>query len=523
TGLSGSRTYTPGKPRATRRRISKAESTAPGRSSTAPFAPKIGRATMSPGSRRFVGTKRIMVTLFGHADVRFLPRAARPFGRPAHGREAEAVERARPVLQQGPQVLPGAVAFVRGKAVRGPRPVPRPHDAVPDDLGHDAGRGHFGHQRVAPHHGPLRHVHARDDMGAVHVHLVGLHRQRQHALPHGLQRGPQDVGAIDAAGRGDAKGHGLRAGHDFGKQALPRLGGQPLRIGQPVGNEGAQHHRRRDHRPRPRPAAGLVPARHHPGFAAASRHRAPSASWPPAGRPFSGPRGGGLSSVRRPRRPLRKSAKTRAAARSRSGSPPGSSAPRRRATARRGLSGSAAASGPQRAATAPGNRCSSSRKNASAASTGSYAVSGTAPVAARSTAAAPVVLSGHKTPGLSSSSSPGPPDSHCRPRVTPAVAPVAAFARPARLLMAVDLPTLGRPATSTRVAPRRRPASRAAARSRARARRTHAPPRRSAAAADWPRERKYSSQALVMASSARSALESRSTRGSGRSAAKSRG
>ncbi len=117
------------------------------------------------------------------------------------------------------------------------------------------------------------------------------------------------------------------------------------------------------------PAHGPRPASSTP---ATGRRALSSAAVIAPDRPASSSMPGGLSRVRRPNRPTRKSDSTTAAARSRSGWPPGSKQPRRIATRRRASLPSHPTSSPYRPATASGNRCSNSCSNASATVTESY-------------------------------------------------------------------------------------------------------------------------------------------------------
>ena len=109
----------------------------------------------------------------------------------------------RPLLPQRPEVFFRSVALVPGQAVAFVEGVERPHEPVPEDLGHDGGRGDRPGFPVALRdaHLAVLYLFYREPVNQEDVGGVG---QALDGPDHGQLGGPVDVQDVDLGGGGQA-------------------------------------------------------------------------------------------------------------------------------------------------------------------------------------------------------------------------------------------------------------------------------------------------------------------------------
>ena len=118
------------------------------------------------------------------------------------------------------QVQSRAIALVLLEAVARKALRVLQHQRIPRGLGQDGGRGDGGFDVVSADQRLDGQVRDRRPLVAVDEHARRLHRQGLDRTAHGIERGMQDVEAVDVldAGGGDGKTQRLVA--DLGGQAL---------------------------------------------------------------------------------------------------------------------------------------------------------------------------------------------------------------------------------------------------------------------------------------------------------------
>ncbi|MCK7522360.1 MAG: hypothetical protein MZV64_34115 [Ignavibacteriales bacterium] len=156
----------------------------------------------------------VLLGLFDDPD----PVAARAHGVPSSAElEGGPVQARRPLVLQRPEVLLGPIALVPGQPVAFVEGVEGRHEPVPEDLGHDGGRGDRPALPVALRdaHLAVLYLFYREP---VNQEDVGGGGQALDRPDHGQMGGPVDVQGVDLGGRGQAHAHRRGLAEERGRQ-----------------------------------------------------------------------------------------------------------------------------------------------------------------------------------------------------------------------------------------------------------------------------------------------------------------
>src|SRR5580692_933818 len=130
------------------------------------------------------------------------------------------MQRRRPMLPQGGEMMRGAVSLVRRQAVDGENWIPFAHHPIAFDLGQNRRSGNRGGKSVAVDDGSLRQL--AIEAHRVNQQMVRAGLQTYYRFPHGDSRSLINIDLVDAGSidGGDSPGDGMLA-DAFGENFAP--------------------------------------------------------------------------------------------------------------------------------------------------------------------------------------------------------------------------------------------------------------------------------------------------------------